>query len=1687
MKYSKTALGLLNAQYRSVLRKCMLINLGLFAITAVAATPANATDLSVNPGTFVAGGDAVTGSGSVSVTGLAISDTTGLQTALDGKVDDADITDMATRTWVNGQGYQKAADVNSAISTALGAYTTTADMNTLLSAKASVSNVYTKSEVNEYVENNAVQTVTTSGASNGQIKVDGTTITVYDDSALQSAITGKADAATTYTKTEVNNLLNDKADAATTYTKTEVNDLLGAKADVSNVYTKSQTETYVQNNSIQSVVAGDGNGQIKVDGTNISVTGLGSAAYTNSDDYDAAGAATAVQNAIEGKLDDGASGYDIDANTLKVQGDDVATQAWIGTQGYTTLEAVKTAAQSTDTDSLGATITSKANSAISDSVADTTTAGALGTLLNGKQDAITNTNKLSASLVSGLSAVATSGAAEDVSYDNTTSGLSATNVQAAIDAVATTASNAANKDLNNLSTTGQNNIKSYADGQITAALATGGSIATYVTNNAVQTVAKGTANGTISVDGGADVKIYDDSALQTAIANKTLTVAGGIATIKDGTTTADVYTKNQADTTFVRAAESNTFTSSNTFNGTVTMSNGLSITGGTLTAGASTLGATNVDSLTTTGAIKGATLESTGNTKANSLEVTTTATVGQSLTVTGMTNANGGLTTSNLFLGSANLTGADTGASPVTTGSANTVATTATVLTSAEHATFTPGSSTALSGQTKIGGAINTLGTAVDTINTAITVTENGNYIKKADNVATNLGYLDTAVKANADDIVSSDAKIASLGNSIGGTWSGDTFNHTAFTSTNNLTSATENLTTAISELDAAIGKVAAPGAGASYNAISATNSVAANLQALDGAFTSGNIDAKFKDTTVNSLKVGEANIISGSGDTINMNKNSLTNVKGITLTNGTQTASLNVNSSSNFETDAGIKAGSLESTGDLTVGGAATVTGAFTANGAVTLGSDSADAISVLGTATFAEQINASNGIKAGANTTLTQNSLILSDGANTTALSATVDGLNVNSGLKVNGDETVTGNATIQGTLSAGATTIAASGTGATTALNVTATDDSGSGSTTTFTVASDKATVGGDFKVTGDTNLNNTTVTGTLTISDGATPTANAINLAATSVNAKEYGGSSYSPQNVLGIDNDTFVNGKLSSTDSLSVFKDSDGTGTKYDEVFTVDNTGSITSDMLKTDNAHNTATIGKDTSTVTTMNGSLKFNAGTESVNAIDDGTDAATSTGTNNATTMATLASVLKSAENGAYTGASDKNIAADSTIKTAIGALDTEIGADSDYGTAAPGSALNNGVDGANSVKENIAAINDKLGNIPDTAVNGYNMAADGATLVGAVNKLDTNMEGVLGGIYNTSTGAYDNTVLLNSTAPNGFETDATDLSDALKKYAENNQAAMGTTYAAGGSFTNTYAAKHSGTVTYYGLANTDDLVSAISQLEENIGAGTALNTITERTTAAANNGVAATNTINANIVALNETVGDLTGLNTSLGNLTNGGTTNPATVVKALNNIDATLGKIHGLVASADATTTTTGAAYYGNLAVGTTVEEHIEAVDAAIGDRRNLGSKNEAINAGTKTSVAAGIKAAGDAIGDMDFRGLSYVSEGQDLSGAVKNLDTSLARVEGDLRGLKRDFERGMASMAAMSALVPNPRAQGNTSLSVGTGAYSGHTAMAVGGFHYLTDNIMLNAGVAWGNSHDASYRLGLTWSW
>lgn len=75
------------------------------------------------------------------------------------------------------------------------------------------------------------------------------------------------------------------------------------------------------------ITEGTTNGTISVNNSDVAVHGLGSAAFSETTAFDAAGAASGVQAAIEGKLDDGANGYDIDAKTLKVQGANVLTGA----------------------------------------------------------------------------------------------------------------------------------------------------------------------------------------------------------------------------------------------------------------------------------------------------------------------------------------------------------------------------------------------------------------------------------------------------------------------------------------------------------------------------------------------------------------------------------------------------------------------------------------------------------------------------------------------------------------------------------------------------------------------------------------------------------------------------------------------------------------------------------------------------------------------------------------------------------------------------------------------------------------------------------------------------------------------------------------------------------------------------------------------------------------------------------------------------------------------------------------------------------------------------------------------------------------------------------------------------------------------------------------------------------------
>ena len=263
----------------------------------------------------------------------------------------------------------------------------------------------------------------------------------------------------------------------------------------------------------------------------------------------------------------------------------------------------------------------------------------------------------------------------------------------------------------------------------------------------------------------------------------------------------------------------------------------------------------------------------------------------------------------------------------------------------------------------------------------------------------------------------------------------------------------------------------------------------------------------------------------------------------------------------------------------------------------------------------------------------------------------------------------------------------------------------------------------------------------------------------------------------------------------------------------------------------------------------------------------------------------------------------------------------------------------------------------------------------------------------------------------------------------------------------------------------------------------------------------------------------AVNKTVGDISQLGVGNKNLSNGSEDAPETIVEAINNIDQSLGTIHGLADKL-------GGQHQGNLADGTTVEDHLTSLDSAIGNRDNYtnanGSNNYLATAGADISTAISeiasnigtaedlgtaqngvsssntvnqnIAAVNTAIGNTSkLANTHYVSGAANLTDAVAgldnqihNLDSRYYQLSGDINDLRDDFNAGMATMSAMTALVPNARATGNTQLSFGTGMYEGETAMALGGVHWINDNVLLNVGAAWGSA-DTAYRMGITYSW
>lgn len=153
----------------------------------------------------------------------------------------------------------------------------------------------------------------------------------------------------------------------------------------------------------------------------------------------------------------------------------------------------------------------------------------------------------------------------------------------------------------------------------------------------------------------------------------------------------------------------------------------------------------------------------------------------------------------------------------------------------------------------------------------------------------------------------------------------------------------------------------------------------------------------------------------------------------------------------------------------------------------------------------------------------------------------------------------------------------------------------------------------------------------------------------------------------------------------------------------------------------------------------------------------------------------------------------------------------------------------------------------------------------------------------------------------------------------------------------------------------------------------------------------------------------------------------------------------------------------------------------------MDTAIGDRSTVTSSNSAINTAIQTSVATAFTATGNAIGDVNFSGTKYASGSADLSSAIRALDANMNRFEQDLDKMDKEMRSGFASAAALSALVPNAHVDHATSISLGTGFYRDQVGGAIGVFHNVNDNVLLNMGVAYGGENSLTGRAGVTFGW
>ena len=173
------------------------------------------------------------------------------------------------------------------------------------------------------------------------------------------------------------------------------------------------------------------------------------------------------------------------------------------------------------------------------------------------------------------------------------------------------------------------------------------------------------------------------------------------------------------------------------------------------------------------------------------------------------------------------------------------------------------------------------------------------------------------------------------------------------------------------------------------------------------------------------------------------------------------------------------------------------------------------------------------------------------------------------------------------------------------------------------------------------------------------------------------------------------------------------------------------------------------------------------------------------------------------------------------------------------------------------------------------------------------------------------------------------------------------------------------------------------------------------------------------------------------------------------------------------------------------------GDTLVEAIGKLDNAKARQADLTAEVERAEA-AEEALSVRITANTEAIGDRNYTSSNYVAPGSDLTSAISALDAGVGELANRTTALEdrtsklerktekyhHEMKSGFASLAALSALVPNARAAGDTQLSVGTGYYRGTTGFALGAFQHVNDDILLHVGAAYAGNGSATFRGGAT---